>query len=205
MTYIPINLVFEDSLSEAVLRRLLGSSRQKYIVGFHYNSRGYGSIKSKINAFNNSARGMPYLVLTDLDVYQCPPALINAWFSTAKHHNLIFRIAVREVESWLLGCQLAFAKFLAINENLIPTNVDELPDAKKSLIDLVRKSPKRQLRLDIVPEEGSTARIGPDYNGRLIYFVENFWDPETAKEHSPSLQRTMKVLDEFQPIFESSS
>jgi hypothetical protein len=204
MSDIPVNLVFEDSLSEAVLRKLLENSRQRYAIGLPYNSRGCGWIRARINALNNSAKGMPYLVLTDLDVYQCPPALIKAWFSTAKHHNLIFRIAVREVESWLLGCRPAFAKFLAIKENLIPTNVDELPDAKKSLIDLVRKSPKRQLRLDIVPEEGSTAKIGPDYNGRLIYFVEDFCDPKIAKEHSPSLQRTIKALDKFQPIFESS-
>jgi len=203
MTCIPINLVFEDSLSEAVLRRLLAGSRQKYTVGFHYNSRGYGSIKSKIDAFNHSAKGMPYMILTDLDVYPCPPALISAWLTTAKHPNLIFRIAVREVESWLLGCRPAFARFLAIKEDLIPRDVDALPDAKRSLIDLVRKSPKKHLRSDIVPEAGSTARIGPDYNGQLIYFVENFWDPAIAKEHSTSLHRTIKALDEFRPIFET--
>ena len=59
------------------------------------------------------------------------------------------------------------------------------------------------MRVDIVPEEGSTARVGPDYNGRLIQFVRNNWDPNVAKEFSPSLCRTMDMLDAFHPVFEN--
>jgi len=201
MSSIPINLVFEDILSESVLRKLVINSRQKYYIGFNYNAHGYGQIKRKINGFNNAAKGMPYLVLTDLNRYECPPILIEDWLAGSKHHNLLLRVAVREVESWLLGCRTAFAKFLGVNEDLIPTNVDEIPDAKNFVISLARKSSKKHLRSDIVPEEGSTAKVGPDYNGRLIYFVEDLWDPNIAKEFSPSLQKTIKVLDEFQPIF----
>ena len=202
MSDIAINLIFEDSLSGSVLQTLLRSSRQNYLVGYLYNSGGYGWIKQKINGFNNAAKGMPYLVLTDLDRYECPPVLISEWLIGDKHHNLLFRVAVRQVESWILGCRALFARYLGLQEDVIPRHVDEITNAKSYIIDLARKSPRKNMRLDIAPEEASTAKVGPDYNGRLIYFVENIWDPNIAKEISPSLRRTMEFLDEFEPLIE---
>ena len=145
---------------------------------------------------------MSYLILTDLDRHECPPVLIDEWLIGDRHHNLIFRVAERQVESWLLGCRILFAKFLGVRENLIPRNVDEITNAKAFVINLARRSQRKQLRLDIVPQEGSTAKVGPDYNGRLIHFVENIWDPDLAKELSPSLRRAMEILDNFEPIVE---
>ena len=202
MSEVSINLVFEDLLSESVLRKLLKNSRQDYALGACYNTRGYGWIRAKINGLNRAAKGMPYLVLTDLDRYECPPVLLNDWLIGTRDHNLLFRVAVRQVESWLLGCRPAMAKFLGIREDLIPEAVDEIQDAKSFLIDLAKRSRKKQVRLDIVPKEGSTANIGPDYNGRLIYFVENLWDPNIAKDRSESLRKSMEALDGFQPILE---
>lgn len=205
MSEIAINLVYEDDLSCAVLCKLLKSSQQDFIIGQMYCSHGFGYIKKSINGFNNAAKGMPWLVLTDLDRCECPPILISEWLGGNKHHNLIFRVAVRQVESWVLGCRPAFAKFLGVKEELIPRNVDEISNAKDFLVDLARRSHRKKMRSDIVPEEGSTAKVGPDYNGRLIYFVENLWDPNRAKEYSPSLLKAIEVLDEFEPIFESPS
>jgi len=200
MSDIAINLVFEDSLSGSVLQRLLKNSRQHYLLGYRYNSGGYGWIKQRINGLNNAAKGMPYLVLTDLDRYECPPILISEWLTADKHHNLLFRVAVRQVESWLLGCRASFAGFLGVRDAMIPSNVDDIENAKSFVIDLARKSRRKQVRLDIVPREGSTAKVGPDYNGRLIYFVENIWNPNIAKEFSPSLRSAMETLDAFEPI-----
>jgi hypothetical protein len=200
MPDIAINIVCEDSLSGAIVHKLLRNSRHNYLIGSNFNSGGYGWIKQRINGFNNAAKGMPYLVLTDLDRYECPPVLLNDWLMGSRNHNLLFRVAVKQVESWILGCRTQFARFLGVRENTIPTNVDEIQNAKSFVIHLARKSPKRQIRVDIVPEEGSTAKVGPDYNGRLIHFVENTWDPNIAKENSLSLRRTMDVLDEFEPI-----
>jgi len=203
MSDIAINLIFEDSLSGSVLHKLLKNSRQNYLVGYSYNSGGYGWIKQKINGFNKAAKGMSYFVLTDLDQYECPPILISEWLIGEKHHNLLFRVSVRQIESWLLGCRVLFASFLGVPERMIPMSVDEITNAKAFVIDLARKSRRKQLRLDIIPQEGSTAKVGPDYNGRLIYFVENIWNPNVAKEISPSLQRAMEILDTFEPIFEN--
>jgi hypothetical protein len=205
MSDIAINLVFEDSLSGSILQKLLDNSHKNYLVGYRYDSGGYGWMKKRINAFNKAARGMSYFILTDLDQCECAPVLIDQWLIGNIHHNLIFRVAVRQVESWLLGCRTLFAKFLGVRESLIPRNVDEITNAKIFVIDLAKRSPRKQLRLDIIPEEGSTARVGPDYNGRLIKFIESTWDPNIAKELSPSLRRTMEALDEFQPIIEGPS
>jgi len=205
MSDIPVNLVFEDSLSGSVLLRLLKNSQRRYLVGTSYNSGGYGWIKKRIDGFNRAAKGMPYLILTDLDRTECPPALVREWRIENRNHNLLFNIAVKQVESWVLGCRSCFAGFLGITEDKIPCDVDDIPDAKRFLIDLARQSRRRELRVDIVPAKGSTARVGRDYNGRLIYFVENLWDPNIAKSSSPSLRRTMEVLDAFQPVFEDQS
>jgi len=192
---IPINLAVEDALSEAVLRKIL---QARYNVGDCYKRGGFGYLKKNIRGFNNASKGMPHIVLTDLDMGACAPTLIEEWLQVPIHHNLLFRVAVREVESWVLADRDRFAEFLGIRKTLVPENVDAIDDPKKCLIDLARKS-KRNLREDIVPTKGSTAKQGPDYNGRLISFVEKFWNPYEAMHNSPSLDRTIRAVKNFQP------
>lgn len=118
-----------------------------------------------------------------------------------RHANLLFRIAVREVESWLLADQVNLARFFGIAQSSIPARPDELPDPKQKLIDLARKSRNRRLREDIVPRKGSTAKQGPDYNVRLEEFVNGIWNPRTAAESSPSLHRATLKIERFHPIW----
>ena len=203
MTDIPINLVFEDVLSEAVLKQMLKQSQRPFSVGHCLNQRGNDQIKQNISGFNNAAKGMPYLVLTDLDKADCPLVIISEWLTQPKHPNLLFRIAVKEVEAWLLAHREAFAKFLGISVDLIPGDADRIPDPKLLLINLARRSRKRKLREAIVPEPNSTAKIGKDYNGQLIQFVNKSWQVASAQTNSPSLERTMNALINFQPTWEN--
>jgi hypothetical protein len=108
-------------------------------------------------------------------------------------------VAVQEVESWVLADRDRFAKFLGIRKTLVPVDVDAIDEPKECLVNLATKSRKRELREDIVPIEGSTAKQGPDYNGCLISFVEEFWNPYEAMHNSPSLERTIKAVESFQP------
>lgn len=112
-TPIPIQLAVEDDLSEAVLRKILSTSGRPYAVGTCYLGRGFGYLRKTIHGFNNAAKGTPYLVLTDLDQAECPPNLIGAWLQVPIHANLVFRVAVREVEAWLLADRAGLARFLA--------------------------------------------------------------------------------------------
>ena len=200
ITPIPIHLVVEDDLSEAILRRILKESRNTFAVGFSYGKRGYGYIKRKVRAFNSAAKGTPFLVLSDLEA-ECAPIQIKEWLPIPKHHNLLFRIAVREIESWLLADRAGFASFLSIKREFIPKNVDEINDPKQVLINLAKRSRKRALRQAIVPIPDRTARVGPDYNGQLSSFVFGAWNIVEAMENSESLRRTVKALNEFQPIW----
>jgi len=200
MCDIPINLVYEDELSGAVLSHLL-SLTGRYTIGTPYRSGGFGWIKNRINGLNRAAQGMAWLVLTDLDRRECVPALIEEWFDGPLHSNMIFRVAVQEVEAWILGSREEFAGFAGISIDHIPQDVDSISDPKELLMDLIRRCRRRELKNDILPKAGSTAKVGPDYNGQLVHFVDNYWDPLKAQINSNSLERAIRVLNDFVPVF----
>ena len=198
---IPVNLAVEDELSETVLRKLLAQSQPSFAIGYAYRRGGFGCLRRTVAGFNQAARGTPFVVMTDLDRGQCAPALIQEWLPHPRHANLIFRVAVRTVEAWLLGHQGAMADFLGIAETLVPRDVDGLRDPKGTLIRLARRSRYRRRREAIVPRPGSTARIGPDYNGCLSEFVTQQWDAGEAARSSPSLDRALRRLRAFRPTW----
>ncbi len=204
MTLIPINLVVEDELSEAVARKLLGTGIQSYAVSVVYNRGGYGYIKKRICGFNNAAKGTPYLVVTDLDTEDCAPVLIDKWLNKRTlQPNLLFRVAVKEVEAWLLAHRSAFAEFVGVREGLVPRDVEQICDPKRELINIVRKSRRKRIREDIVPPRRSTREQGPDYNGRLVRFVEDHWDPRGCAKACRSLEKAIHRIDSFVPSWMS--
>ena len=75
MSSIPINLVYEDVLSGAILEKILDHVEADYIVGLRLSKNGFGYIKKNIKGFNRAAQGSPYLVLTDLDQTRIAPSL----------------------------------------------------------------------------------------------------------------------------------
>jgi hypothetical protein len=197
-TPIPLNLAVEDELSEAVIRRLLRHSKRHYAIGTVYGRNGFGYLRKTIAGWNRAARGIPFLVLTDLDTYPCPTALIEDWMP-GHHPNLLLRIAVREVESWVLADSANISHFLRVNARAIPPNPDSLPDPKRALIETASRSRSRDIRDRIVPRRASTAKQGPDYNGCLIEFILEAWSVESAAGSSPSLARTVERLRSFTP------
>jgi hypothetical protein len=194
-----VTLAVEDVLSEFVLREIIRQSQRPYMVVNCLCRGGYGYLKKNIRHFNEAAQGIPFLVLTDLDRAECPPTLIKKWLPYPTHPNLLFRIAVREVEAWLLAHRDAFAQFLGISEKLIPKEVDAISDPKQLLINLAARSKKRELRQAIAPHAGKTATIGPNYNGKLKEFVITDWQAKIAACCSPSLQRTVNAIATFEP------
>lgn len=197
---IPINLIVEDALSKAIAISLLDSTGKDFQVRTIYDNGGYGYIKSKINAFNKSSKWCPYLVITDLDREICPPLMILQWFGGRMiEPNLIFRVAVREIEAWLLADRKNFSKFFDIPLDRIPQEVESLEDPKRTLIHLVQRSRKRLLRERIVPEPRTKATQGPDYNGALIEFIQNSWQLNDAASNSRSLGKALDRLRQFNP------
>ena len=200
MTVIPINLAVEDALSEAVLKAILKQTQRSFCIGQCLKRGGYGYIKKIVPGLNHAAKGTPYLVLTDLDQADCPLAIVSGWLTQPQHPNFLFRVAVREVEAWLLAHRDAFSVFLGISTDLIPRNTDTISDPKQLLINLARRSRKRNLRDGIVPVVGSIVKIGKDYNGQFIQFAEQCWHIESAQINSVSLKRTVSTLEQFEPV-----
>jgi hypothetical protein len=194
---IPINLVFEDEISEFTMIKMLDSFGDKYYCGISYPGNGYGYIKSNINGFNEAAVATPFFVLTDLDNYNCPPELINDWLIKTPEPNFIFRIAVREIEAWLLADREGYSKFTGVSLANFPRNPEAEPDPKQTLINITRRSRKRSIREDIVPIN-ENAQIGPNYNEQLMNYVASIWDIERAMNNSESLRRAFRYLENFE-------
>ncbi len=160
---------------------------------------GYGYLKTKIKAFNKAANVLPFLVLTDQD-NGCPPDKIKGWLNHKANSNLIFRIAVMKIESWVMADRKTFAKFLSIPLAKFPDKMDEIKDPKQLLLSIVKNSCSRSLIEDIVPRPGSTAKIGPNYNARLSDFVRNSWDVYEAIKCSESLYRAFQRIQEVRQV-----
>ena len=199
--HIPINLVFEDAISEFIMLKILNSFDKKFSPAFSYLGNGFGYIKSNIKGFNQAAIATPFFILADLDNYTCPSSLINDWLKLPPKPNLIFRVAVKEVETWLLADIEGFSKFIGVAEVNFPDNPELEQDPKQTLIRLVRRSRKRNIKEDIIPKNDK-AKIGPNYNERLIEYVSDFWDLNRALKRANSLQRTYNCLSKFTWVVE---
>jgi len=124
MSVIPVHLAVEDDLSEAVLRRILDHVDRGYAIGRAYGRRGFGYLRESITGWNRAARFVPFIVLTDLDRRPCPLALIEEWLAEPRHPNLLLRIAVREVEAWLLADKANLARHLRAADKWFPAGPD---------------------------------------------------------------------------------
>lgn len=189
-----IALVVEDQLSLAVCERLVEEVAPALQVGQRLVMRGAGQIRKSLLRFCQASHVMPHLVLTDLDMVACAPALLQGWGATGLPAALLLRVAVREVEAWVLADRQAFADFASIPVTKISAEPENLPDPKQVLVNLVRQSKSRRLRTELVPEQGTALSIGPLYNERLGEFVRSAWHPARAAEAAPSLQRARHRL-----------
>jgi hypothetical protein len=191
-------LVFEDDLSEAVLTQILRQFPDKYEIYQSYSGNGFGYLKTNIKGFNQASVVNPHFMLTDLDNYECPVVLINDWIDFELKDNFILRIAVREVESWILADREGLSRFFNVSLVKFPINPDLEPDPKNTLIRLAKRSNRRNLREDIVPINVN-ASIGPNYNGCLTEFVFSKWNIHNAILHSESLRRAYEKIRDFIP------
>jgi hypothetical protein len=193
-------LAVEDPLSEVVARKLLAATCPEDPVSLVLGLKGKGYLRNKAESLNRAAKGSPVFLLADLDSPRlCPSDLIRSWLKSPLHPSFFFRVAVMEVESWIMADRRSFAEFLAIPEERIPLSTDSIPNTKEFLISLARLSRSSRMRDDLVPTPGGTRRVGPAYNPRLASYVVKIWNPVAAAAVSGSLRRTMDRLGERCP------
>ena len=132
-------------------------------------------------------------MFTDLDSPKsCAPELIHSWVKAPLNHGFFLRVAVMEIESWIIADRGALAACLSIPVGRIPSAPDDIPEPKEFLVSHARESKKKSLRDQLVPSNlAVTTRVGPEYNNRLSQFVRDDWNLERAAAVSPSLKRTL--------------
>jgi hypothetical protein len=185
----------EDVLSEAVVRKIVSTVRPDAVVTAALGLKGKGYLKNKAPELNRTASAVPVFVLVDQDSPSlCPAGIAADWFGGELQPNMVFRVAVMEVESWVLAHRTGCAALLSIAEERIPQNPDQIVQPKEFIVNLARRSRSKRVRDEFVPAPGSTAGVGPAYNLRLAEFVEKEWSPVVAADASPSLQRTIRRL-----------
>ena len=191
-----IILAVEDKLSEAVSTKILEGSGIN--ISQRLGLRGKGYLQSKALSLNQTSRGFPVFMLIDQDApSQCPPQLIQTWIKGPRNAKFFLRVAVMEVESWVMADRRGFADFLSIPLNRIPEDTDAILQPKEFLVSLARLSRKTRLRQEIIPLPGATSQVGPGYNSRLGEFVHSHWSVNRAASVSVSLQRTLAQLRDF--------
>jgi hypothetical protein len=197
---IPIYLAVEDELSEWVARRALAARPVSYAVGAVFSQGGYGYLKKQAPAFNNAAKRCPFLLLTDLDKSPCPPQLIEDWLGRPRHPHFLLRVAVREVESWLLGDPTGLRAFLGLRKCIELAEPETVPDPKHELLRLALTSPRRVIRDALVWRDDSSGRLfqGPDYNATMAKFVCTNWDLASARQACRSLDRLFGALQRIE-------
>jgi len=193
---IPISLAVEDELSEWVIRRALQERPSvTYEICSVYKRNGFGYLKKHSPAFNNASRVRPFLLLTDLDRNICPPALISSWLNQPRHKHFLLRIAVREVESWLLGDLQGLSTFLQLKRCPGISDPELLETPKEELLKISLNCASRRIRDALVwRDKNGQLRQGPDYNGLLGNFVCAKWNISKARQCCPSLERLFTAL-----------
>lgn len=187
-----VSAAVEGVVDEAVVRKLIVLSGAT--PGTIYGKQGKSSLLGKIAGYNNAARHAPWIILVDLDHdYECAQPLLKRWLPEPAPF-LCFRVAVREVEAWLLADAEHLANFLHVRRNAVPAKPEVLDDPKTTMVNLARSSRRREIQEDMVPRQEGGRLVGPAYSSRLIEFVRLFWQPEIAAQSSNSLQRALTCL-----------
>lgn len=197
-----VYLAAEDVPGLAVGRKLL-AEHPKLSIYREENGHGYGRLRRKTPNYNQmGSRGIPVLMLTDLDDDPCPSDKIMDWLGNAPSRGFLFRICVREVEAWLLADRPVMAEFLRIKEDRLPTAPEGLDDPKAELIKLAQAAP-RKTRVGLTPI--GLAAIGPDYNDLLSSFIADSWSITRAADRAPSLRRARQRVSKLAALVASEA
>jgi len=189
--------VVEGDLDEVVAQKVL--SHKRIGLGNVFGKKGKDFIMGNLRKFGQAAQNSPcpWLILVDLDTdEQCVPPFIKKRLNFPVR-GIIFRVAVRKIESWLLADREAIASYLEIPAEKIPFKSEDLADPKQTVVNLARHSRNKGIREDMVPRPDSGAKQGPLYNSRMKDFVGNFWRVDIAAQNSDSLSRFIRALEKI--------
>jgi hypothetical protein len=189
-----VNMLVEGPLDEYAAAKIIQSVGHE--SGICYGKKGCDFIRDNIRRFNKAAHLTPYLTMVDfMDTgLPCPPEVVQEWLPH-REPQMLFRLVVRELESWLLADRQGIADFLYIALNKVPHNPEDVGDPKQQLVNLARKSRSKSIRDALVPPPGSTAQVGRLYTSEIARFITSNWSIDEAKLLSPSLAKCISSLE----------
>lgn len=183
-----IDIAVEGRSEVIFLRTFLGSLGVE--IRAVYGQKGIDHFKRQAAGFAVRGRYSPILLLADfcdigstcvVEAVQTlvpdPPPLAHV------------RLAVRELESWILASRSQVAQYFGVSAALVPLIPDAVEDPKRCLVNLARRSPYRRRRAMFVPIQGHSGVVGKDYLDGLSELLDGHWDLDTARSNSPSLER----------------
>ena len=189
----------EDELGEAIALRLISEVADLNCVTLKLRKNGSGYLRSKMDSWCQMAHHQIVVLLTDLDRVDCVVQLRNNWLGNRSlPKNLLLRVAVREVESWVLADGEALSSLLG-KIVIAPRDPDALPDPKQALLNLARTAP-RSVREDLVKVVDGKVSQALGYNARVADWIQTAWSPARAAVRSPSLARTRARIQDLQDV-----
>jgi len=189
---VTISAAVEGIVDEAVVRRLIAWAGGH--PGPVYGKNGKSALRRKISGYNNAARHAPWVVLVDPDRdADCAPPFRRHWLPEPAP-QICFRVAVRQVEAWLMADAETLAAYLGVGRHTVPADPEVLLDAKAEMVKLARRSRRHAIRRDMVPRPGSGRAVGPAYASRLVEYAERHWRPGVAARRADSLRRAINCL-----------
>jgi len=197
----------EDVLSKAVVCKivayvnsLLIAKELSFRPGFPSVTGGNGRLRSIAQRFIPSAKaGLCVIIVTDLDTVPTPNELGKVWFNinclSELPHAFIFRIAIREIESWIMADRVGFSTYMSFSMSNLPVQVDDIADPKGYLLNLIQRKCNKKWQKDMLPLKSQ--HIGLEYNPRLVRFIEESWNVENAMKSSESLFRSINRIVDY--------
>lgn len=178
----------EDRLIQAIIKRILKD------LGFNMAdltpicAGGGSKLRAKVPSLVRSARGgVSVIMCTDLDFTSCLVRMRDEWFPKGIPSNMVFSIAIREADAWILA-DPGISGYLASPAS-VPESPENVQDPKSALIEIAKRSRKREIRDEMVIKKGALAKVGPGYNDLLESFVKSHWNVGLASRKSKSLKR----------------
>lgn len=188
----PISVAVEGKTDVPVVKRLLDLAGLE--MGAVHGQQGKALLDQRLPGYNNAARHAPWLVVRDLDRdAACAPELVAGLLPNPGRW-MVFRIAVRAMEAWLLADAERLSQFMRVALSRIPLDPDSVIDPKGEMVRLARASRLRAIREDMVPADGTSATVGPAYSARVIEFARGPWRPDVAVGKSRSLAGCARAL-----------
>lgn len=191
-----VDLIIGEGATElAIAKRLLDLANIDRAYARSLDKRGQENFWRDFPRYLAAARqGHNVFALADLETALCPSLLLSIHVSPPCPAALCLRFAIRMAEAWLLADVEGIARWLRISQAIVPRDPETLPNPKRDLVNLARRSPVRRLRDAMVPELGSSGIVGREYLPSITEFIGSKWSPMRAARQSTSLNRALAAL-----------